>query len=60
MLSMQSSHAPSEKMMARKNNEKDVAKLLLNHGNIEFDARYHDGQTAFMLACQDGHKETAQ
>ena len=30
----------SEKMMARKNNEKDVAKLLLNHGNIEFDARY--------------------
>ena len=51
----------SEKMMARKNNEKDVAKLLLNldHGNIEFNARHHDGQTAIMLACQDGHKETA-
>ena len=46
--------------MACKDNEKYVGKLLLNHENIEFNARDHYGQTAFMLACQDGHEETAQ
>ena len=45
----------------QKSENKDVVKLLLNHcDRIELNARDNNKRTAFILACQNGHKDVAK
>ena len=45
-------------MIACKDRRKDVIQLLLDNskGNINLNERNQWGQTAFMYACENGHK----
>ena len=48
-------------MWAYNDVHKDVVKLFLHHSErIELNARGNNGETAFMIACEFGHKEVVQ